>query len=85
MKFKPGTLVKLVAGYEKYLAWIFIEDVPDYSEYWFDKSHIGLMLGNDYDNHHVRILVEEQIISIDPKALEKYQFKAATHYDIINI
>lgn len=67
--FKPGTLLKLAAGYEKYLGWISGQD--EYPDFWFEQSHSGLMLGYDYDNKHVRILVGDQIIVINPKALRK--------------
>ena len=71
--FKPGTLVKLAAGYEKYLGTI---DQADYPYFWVDKTHIGLMLGNvmlgnDYDNRHVRILIGEDIVVINPDALSE--------------
>ena len=66
--FKPGTLVKLAAGYEKYLG---CNDQADYPDFWLDKTHIGLMLGNDYDNRHVRILIGEEIVVINPDALSE--------------
>ena len=70
--FKPGTLVKLAAGYEKYLGWT----NNQYPDFWVDKTHIGLMLGNvmlgnDYDNRHVRILIGEDIVIINPDALSE--------------
>ena len=65
--FKPGTLVKLAAGYEKYLGWT----NNQYPKFWVDKTHIGLMLGNDYDNLHVRILIGEDIVVINPDALSE--------------
>ena len=68
--FKPGTLVKLAAGYEKYLG-VTISDQADYPDFWVDKTHIGLMLGNDYDNRHVRILIGEDIVVINPDALSE--------------
>lgn len=68
--FKPGTLVKLAAGYEKYLG-VTINDQADYPDFWLDKTHIGLMLGNDYDNRHVRILIGEDIVVINPDALSE--------------
>ena len=67
--FKPGTLVKLAAGYEKYLGWT--NDQADYPDFWLDKTHVGLMLGNDYDNRHVRILIGEEIVVINPDALSE--------------
>ncbi len=39
--------------------------------FWVDKTHIGLMLGNDYDNRHVRILIGEEIVVINPDALSE--------------
>lgn len=66
--FKPGTLVKLAAGYEKYLG---VLEHADYPDFWVDKTHIGLMLGNDYDNRHVRILIGEDIVVINPDALSE--------------
>ena len=67
--FKPGTLVKLAAGYEKYLGVTISQ--ADYPDFWVDKTHIGLMLGNDYDNLHVRILIGEEIVVINPDALSE--------------
>ena len=71
--FKPGTLVKLAAGYEKYLGWTnsHTNDQADYPDFWLDKTHVGLILGNDYDNRHVRILIGEEIVVINPDALSE--------------
>ena len=71
--FKPGTLVKLAAGYEKYLGWTnsHTNGHADYPDFWLDKTHVGLMLGNDYDNRHVRILIGEEIVVINPDALSE--------------
>jgi hypothetical protein len=63
--FKPGTLVKLAAGYEQYLGW-------SGSEFWMNQSHVGMFIGPDYDPVYVRILIDDQIILIYPKALQKY-------------
>ena len=71
--FKPGTLVKLSAGYEKCLGWINGQAAgdADYPDFWVDQTHIGLMLGNDYDNRYVRILIGEQVVVIEPDVLSE--------------
>ena len=71
--FKPGTLVRLAAGYDRYLGWTFGQTFghDDYPDFWLDKTHIGLMLGNDYDNRHVRLLIGEQVVVINPDALSE--------------
>ena len=74
--FKPGTLVKLAAGYEKCLGWINGQAAgdADYPDFWVDQTHIGLMLGNDYDdydNRYVRILIGEQVVIIEPDVLSE--------------
>jgi hypothetical protein len=68
--FKPGTLVKLVAGYEKCLGWTNGQAFK-YADFWVDQTHIGLMLGNDYDNRYVRILIGEQVVVIEPDVLSE--------------
>lgn len=72
MKFKPGTLVKLAAEYSKYLGWTYEQEQDEYPDFWFDQTHIGLIIEQDYDNRHVRILVGETIITINPKVLQEY-------------
>jgi len=72
--FKPGTLVKLSAGYEKCLGWTngFKNEYHlHYADFWVDQTHIGLMLGNDYDNRYVRILIGEQVVIIEPDVLSE--------------
>ena len=68
--FKPGTLVKLAAGYEQYMGWSTAEHG---NEFWINRSHVGMFLGMHYDNVNVRILIGDQIVVVYPKAIEKYQ------------
>lgn len=67
--FKPGTLVRLKPTVERYRSWI--ADCADYKgiDYWVSKHDIGLMLGYDYDNRHVRVLIGERIVLITPEVL----------------
>lgn len=69
MIFKPGTLVKLAAGYDNHVGFIFTTGL----NFWFDKSHIGLMI-EEYqnDNSFVHVLVEDQVIIMPTRALQKY-------------
>ena len=63
--FKPGTLVKLNAKYNRYRVWL-----AGYNEdCWLLNTDIGLMLGNYYDNRQVHILVGDRIIIIPPEVL----------------
>jgi hypothetical protein len=66
--FKPGTLVKLSAGYEKCLG--VINGHADYPDFWVDQTHIGLMLG-DVGDRHVLILIGEQVVIIEPDVLSE--------------
>ena len=70
--FKPGTLVKLSAGYEKCLGWINGQAFghADYPDFWVDQTHIGLMLG-DVGDRHVLILIGEQVVIIEPDVLSE--------------
>ena len=70
--FKPGTLVKLSAGYEKCLGWTNGQAFghADYPDFWVDQTHIGLMLGNVGDRH-VLILIGEQVVIIEPDVLSE--------------
>ena len=76
--FKPGTLVKLAAGYDKHVGFIFTTGLKDQviimpTNFWFDKSHIGLMIEeHQNDNSFVHVLVEDQVIIMPTRALQKY-------------
>lgn len=71
MKFKPGTLVKLAAGLKSHVAFTttgktcFLDP-----NFWFNKNHIGLMIEEHNTSGYVRILVDDQVIVIDQKALQ---------------
>jgi hypothetical protein len=70
--FKPGTLVKLAAGYEKCLGWTNGQAFghADYPDFWVDQTHIGLML-RDVGDRHVLILIGEQVVVIEPDVLSE--------------
>jgi len=70
--FKPGTLVKLSAGYEKCLGWTNGQAAgdADYPDFWVDQTHIGLMLG-DVGDRHVLVLIGEQVVIIEPDVLSE--------------
>ena len=70
--FKPGTLVKLSAGYEKCLGWTNGQAFghADYPDFWVDQTHIGLML-RDVGDRHVLILIGEQVVIIEPDVLSE--------------
>ena len=70
--FKPGTLVKLSAGYEKCLGWTNGQAFghADYPDFWVDQTHIGLMLG-DVGDRHVLVLIGEQVVIIEQDVLSE--------------
>jgi hypothetical protein len=67
--FKPGTLVKLSAGYEIYLG-VINGQAFGHADFWVDQTHIGLMLG-DVGDRHVLILIGEQVVIIETDVLSE--------------